>query len=712
MAARFLGVAAALLLVPASGLAAQSFLGMGVVEDDLSPDPAAAELSQANRAWLDKAAKASESVGAREEMDEELKTVMSDIASTARKEADPRTRKEQQLQMLEDVLKEYDTDNETSIDETSRRMAAIAFRKAIRNHIRRPHRKTAKAAEEAVDPKLAEELSAWVHEANRASHDLEKEASTEESDLGLEKPKGEEEKTLDRVADLIDEVDPKNASEMANLGDALAQERRPKLLHPRASRRASHQEPTGEDAKMVEAMREWVLEANKASQDLEKDARHEESDLGDAKPKGEDEQNLERVADLIDEVDPKNASEMADLADKLAQVQRWPKRKAARQASQDMSEADSKVVEAIKTWMAEASKASHELEREARHEESDLGDAKGKGEEEKTLERVADLIDEVDPKNASEMADLADKLAQVQRWPKRKAARKSHHITSVSDADSKMVEAMRSWMSEAVKASDDLEREARHEESDLGDAKAKGEEEKTLERVADLIDEVDPKNASEMADLADKLAQVQRWPKRKRQASQDMSEAGSTIVEAMKVWIAEANKASQDLEREARHEESDLGDAKGKGEEEKTLERVADLIDEVDPKNASEMADLADKLAQVQRRPKRKAARQASQDISDTDAKVVEAMKNWMAEAAKASQELEKDVRREESDLGDAKPKGEEERNLDRVADLIDEVDPKNASEMADLADELHQKARTLGGELKPRAEPAGEAAQ
>ncbi|CAK0823168.1 unnamed protein product, partial [Prorocentrum cordatum] len=656
MAARFLGVAAALLLVPASGLAAQSFLGMGVVEDDLSPDPAAAELSQANRAWLDKAAKASESVGAREEMDEELKTVMSDIASTARKEADPRTRKEQQLQMLEDVLKEYDTDNETSIDETSRRMAAIAFRKAIRNHIRRPHRKTAKAAEEAVDPKLAEELSAWVHEANRASHDLEKEASTEESDLGLEKPKGEEEKTLDRVADLIDEVDPKNASEMANLGDALAQERRPKLLHPRASRRASHQEPTGEDAKMVEAMREWVLEANKASQDLEKDARHEESDLGDAKPKGEEEQNLERVADLIDEVDPKNASEMADLADKLAQVQRWPKRK--------------------------------------------------------TLERVADLIDEVDPKNASEMADLADKLAQVQRWPKRKAARKSHHITSVSDADSKMVEAMRSWMSEAVKASDDLEREARHEESDLGDAKAKGEEEKTLERVADLIDEVDPKNASEMADLADKLAQVQRWPKRKRQASQDMSEAGSTIVEAMKVWIAEANKASQDLEREARHEESDLGDAKGKGEEEKTLERVADLIDEVDPKNASEMADLADKLAQVQRRPKRKAARQASQDISDTDAKVVEAMKNWMAEAAKASQELEKDVRREESDLGDAKPKGEEERNLDRVADLIDEVDPKNASEMADLADELHQKARTLGGELKPRAEPAGEAAQ
>merc|ERR1719394_2081647 len=102
-------------------------------------------------------------------------------------------------------------------------------------------------------------------EATKASQDLEKEVSTEESDLGLAKPKGEEEKNLDRVADLIDEVDPKNASEMANLGDALAQERkRPKLKHPRASRHAS-QEPTEEDAKMVEAMRAWVLEANKAS---------------------------------------------------------------------------------------------------------------------------------------------------------------------------------------------------------------------------------------------------------------------------------------------------------------------------------------------------------------------------------------------------------------------------------------------------------------
>merc|ERR1719221_803016 len=132
--------------------------------------------------------------------------------------------------------------------------------------------------------------------------------------------------------------------------------------------------------------------------------------------------------------------------------------------------------------------------------------------------------------------------------------------------------------------------------------------------------------------------------------------------------MAEANKASQDLEKEAKNEESDLGEAVPKGEEEKSLRRVADLIDEVDPKNASEMADLADALAQVERRPKRKAVRRVSQDTSEADIKMVEAMKSWMAEANKASQDLEKEAKNEESDLGEAVPKGEEEKNLRRVA--------------------------------------------
>merc|ERR1719343_1806055 len=152
-----------------------------------------------------------------------------------------------------------------------------------------------------------------------------------------------------------------------------------------------------------------------------------------------------------------------------------------------------------------------------------------------------------------------------------------------------------------------------------------------------------------MADLADALAQVERRPKRKavRRVSQDTSEADIKMVEAMRSWMAEANKASQDLDKEAKNEESDLGEAVPKGEEEKNLRRVADLIDEVDPKNATEMADLADALAQVQRRPKRKAAHRLSQDVNEADTKMVEAMKSWMAEANKASLDLEKEAKNE-----------------------------------------------------------------
>ncbi|CAK0847554.1 unnamed protein product [Prorocentrum cordatum] len=629
MPVRIWAAAAALLAPAAEGLAAQAFLGAAVVEPDATPE-------DGMRSWLERAEKANEG------LDEELRKVMSELASTARQEKDPRTKKEQQLQMLEDLLKQYDTENETSIDETSKRMAAIAFRKAIRNHIRKPHRKSGKADTkpgDAVDRKMADEFSEWVQEANRATHDLEKQLSADESDLGLPKPKSAEEKSLDRVADLIDEVDPKNASEMADLGEALAQERRPKQV--RKAKRHARSEPTEEDARMVEAMKEWVLEADKASRELERSAKREESDLGDAKPKGEEERSLERVADLIDEVDPKNASEIADLADALAQV--------------------------------------------ARHEESDLGDAKPKGEEEKSLERVADLIDEVDPKNASEMAELADALAQVQR-PKRKAAR--HASQSLSEADSTIVEAMRSWIAEANKASQDFEREARHEASDLGDAKPKGEEEKSLERVADLIDEVDPKNASEMADLADALAQVQR-PKRKaaRHASQAMSEVDAAVVEAMKNWMAEAVQASQDFEREARHEASDLGDAKPKGEEEKSLERVADLIDGVDPKNASELADLGEALSQRARTLEGKLAPR-SDPPTEPARPVADEARRWMAEADQATSDIDREIDEAIDELI-AGPKSAEERELERIQRLIDSTDPENATDVADLAASL-----------------------
>jgi len=551
MPVRIWAAAAALLAPAAEGLAAQAFLGAAVVEPDATPE-------DGMRSWLERAEKANEG------LDEELRKVMSELASTARQEKDPRTKKEQQLQMLEDLLKQYDTENETSIDETSKRMAAIAFRKAIRNHIRKPHRKSGKADTkpgDAVDRKMADEFSEWVQEANRATHDLEKQLSADESDLGLPKPKSAEEKSLDRVADLIDEVDPKNASEMADLGEALAQERRPKQV--RKAKRHARSEPTEEDARMVEAMKEWVLEADKASRELERSAKREESDLGDAKPKGEEERSLERVADLIDEVDPKNASEIADLADALAQVARWPKRKAAHPAGQDMSEADSKMVEAIKNWMVEASKASQDFEREARHEESDLGDAKPKGEEEKSLERVADLIDGVDPKNASELADLGEALSQRARTLEGKLAPRSDPPTEPARP---VADEARRWMAEADQATSDIDREI-DEAIDELIAGPKSAEERELERIQRLIDSTDPENATDVADLAASLATSSSFTRRvvKFPADWKVSDRSSfdwSKDQAKKfwAWLKKAEEESEILDQDLDASEAEFQD--------------------------------------------------------------------------------------------------------------------------------------------------------
>ncbi|CAK0854230.1 unnamed protein product [Prorocentrum cordatum] len=409
---------------------------------------------------------------------------------------------------------------------------------------------------------------------------------------------------------------------------------------------------------------------------------------------------------------------MADLAAALAQARRRPSRKAVRKSSEDVSEADSKVAESVKSWVQEAKQASRDFENEARYEESDFGQAVPKGEEEKGLERLRDILDGVDPKNASEMADLAaalddpksaseladlvSKLAQARR-PSRKTARVPSE--DARDADSKVVEAMKNWTQEAKQASQDLEKEIKYEESDFGQAVPKGEEEKRLERLGDLLDEVDPKNASEMADLAAALAQARRRPTRKAAAasSEDVSEADSKVVDAMKSWVQEAKQASQDLERETKYEDSDFGQAVPKGEEEKRLERLGDILDEVDPKNASEMADLAAALAQARRRSNHNAAIKSSVDVqkgeeekrlqslAEADAKVVEAMQRWVQEAKQASQDLERET--EKSDVAESAPKGWkrvqkqlEEKRLERLGRILDGVDPANESEMADLA--------------------------
>ncbi|CAK0854240.1 unnamed protein product [Prorocentrum cordatum] len=556
--------------------------------------------------------------------------------------------------------------------------ACLAPAAALAQVGRRPTRKAAAAAGEGVseaDTQVVDAMKSWIQEAKQASQDLEKEIKYEESDFGQAVPKGEEERRLERLGDLLDEVDPKNASEMADLAAALAQARR---RPSRKAARKSSKDVSEADSKVAESVKSWVQDAKQASQDFENEARYEESDFGQAVPKGEEEKKLERLGDLLDGVDPKNASEMADLAAALAQARRRPSRKAVRKSSEDVSEADSKVAESVKSWVQEAKQASRDFENEARYEESDFGQAVPKGEEEKGLERLRDILDGVDPKNASEMADLAaalddpksaseladlvSKLAQARR-PSRKTARVPSE--DARDADSKVVEAMKNWTQEAKQASQDLEKEIKYEESDFGQAVPKGEEEKRLERLGDLLDEVDPKNASEMADLAAALAQARRRPTRKAAAasSEDVSEADSKVVDAMKSWVQEAKQASQDLERETKYEDSDFGQAVPKGEEEKRLERLGDILDEVDPKNASEMADLAAALS-------------------------------WVQEAKQASQDLERETKYEDSDFGQAVPKGEEEKRLERLGDILDEVDPKNASEMADLAAALAQARR------------------
>lgn len=73
--------------------------------------------------WLDEASEANEA------LEQETLTILDEIAKWTRE--DPRARKEQELEMLEDLLAKWDAENETGVEETARRMAAIAFRQEL-----------------------------------------------------------------------------------------------------------------------------------------------------------------------------------------------------------------------------------------------------------------------------------------------------------------------------------------------------------------------------------------------------------------------------------------------------------------------------------------------------------------------------------------------------------------------------------------------------
>jgi len=170
----------------------------------------------------------------------------------------------------------------------------------------------------------------------------------------------------------------------------------------------------------------------------------------------------------------------------------------------------------------------------------------------------------------------------------------------------------------------------------------KGEEEKNLRRVADLIDEVDPKNASEMADLAAALAQDRTSQRKLRTSREAETEVGA----------------------------KDRGDGEVKENEERRAEAAA--------------APTAE-----QGRPSRPDPSTEGEAKDDEERRAGEAMKSWMANADRATSDIDREIDEVINELAEEVPKSDEERDLERMQRLIDATDPENASEVADLAASL-----------------------
>jgi len=255
------------------------------------------------------------------------------------------------------------------------------------------------------------------------------------------------------------------------------------------------------------------------------------------------------------------------------------------------------------------------------------------------------------------------------------------------DADSAVGEAMRSWMAEATKASQDLEKEAKNEESDLGEAVPKGEEEKKLRKIADLIDEVDPKNASEIADLAAALAQDRTWQRKLRtrgegEAEVDPSQEGEAkkdeerrAGDALKSWMADADRATGDIDREIDEAISELAEEVPKSDEERDLERVQRLIDATDPENASDVADLAASLARSGSFTRRIGKFAAPSDPAWTQ-KDAKKFWSWLKNAEEESSSLDQDLDASRQELAEylRGMTGQQERAVHRELRVLEEI--------------------------------------
>lgn len=282
------------------------------------------------QAWLDEAAKANEA------LEEETKAVMGEIAGWIRE--DPKAKKEQELAMLEELLAKWDTENETRIDETARRMAAIAFRRELRALFAWPHHAAQhRPAPAEPSPEMDDGMKRWLEEANKASEELEKEVSEEEHDLAEEVPKSEEEKGLEKLQGVLDSVDPKNATEMSEVGESLVTKEFRRMAELRGEwpwskrhRRMRRAPPATKKqrAMVAQQMDDWLRDAMKEEQDTEEKYTSVDNELLDQMNNitREQEQNVIPEADqelaILQgiwekyELDNENTTAM-DLLDKL-----------------------------------------------------------------------------------------------------------------------------------------------------------------------------------------------------------------------------------------------------------------------------------------------------------------------------------------------------------------------------------------------------------
>mmetsp|Transcript_31262 Transcript_31262/g.87784 ORF Transcript_31262/g.87784 Transcript_31262/m.87784 type:complete len:262 (+) Transcript_31262:2-787(+) len=132
---------------------------------------------------------------------------------------------------------------------------------------------------------------------------------------------------------------------------------------------------------------------------------------------------------------------------------------------------------------------------------------------------------------------------------------------------------------------------------------------------------------------------------------------GRQAEEAMKSWVAEADKATNDIDREI-DEAIDELIAGPKSAEERELERIQRLIDSTDPENATDVADLAASLATSSSFTRRvvkfpadwKVSDRSSFDWSKDQAKKFWA---WLKKAEEESEILDQDLDASEAEFQD-----------------------------------------------------------